>query len=209
MHDYKRVSCCDQLNNKLLISWFWLPCHWHRACKWFLTCMPCLHRDDLTCWSVSSRLLDAWHVRTSHVFLHSSLSWALPDAFFVCRCTAIRERWHVRWHVRGVLLLCVIVDDMIRACVVGRDACAIFPGCVICDYFRSLSGLRYQCRTYHLCWLRCDFYTRMLPQMTQVWSLQRIIISRHRHAIIIVIVTLHMIMLHAWLQARFVLWSAQ
>ena len=39
---------------------------------------------------------------------------------------------------------------------------------VMCDYFRSLSGLRYQCRAYHLCWLRCDFYTRTLPQMTQV-----------------------------------------
>ena len=39
---------------------------------------------------------------------------------------------------------------------------------VMCDYFRSLSGLRYQCRAYHLCWLRCDFDTRTLPQMTQV-----------------------------------------
>jgi len=50
----------------------------------------------------------------------------------------------------------VIFDDMItviRARVVARAAYAItlFPGCVICDYFRRLSGFRYQCRAYHLC----------------------------------------------------------
>ena len=123
--------------------------------------MPCLHRDAVTRWSVSARLFDAWHVCTSHVFLHSSLSWALPDAFFVCRCTAIRERWHVRWHVRGMLLLSVI-DRW------WHDTCLCCWSWCMCDYFRSLSGLRYQCRAYHLCWLRCDFDTRTLPQMTQV-----------------------------------------
>ena len=146
-----------------------------RAFVWCMTCLQIARvRTFLVVMGVTWRIFRLSMYRDS---------WALT-CLMTCarRAVTVRDRW---WY------------DNLRDRVVARDAYAIFPGCVFCDYFRSLSGFLYQCRAYHLRWLRLhwlrrDFDAHTLSHMTQVWSLRRIITSRHRHAIIIVIVTLHM-----------------
>ena len=105
----------------------------------FAWCMTCPHIARVLTFLVVMGV--TWRIFRLSMYRDS---WALTCAMTCARnAVTVRDRSLMTWYVLVLLI-------------------------VMCDYFRSLSGLRYQCRAYHLRWLRCDHDTRTLPQMTQV-----------------------------------------
>jgi len=128
-----------------------------RAFAW---CMTCLHIARVLTFLVVMGV--TWRIFRLSMYRDS---WALTCSTICARrAVTVRDRW---WY------------DNLRDRVVARDAYAIFLGCVFCDYFWSLSGFRYQCRAYHLCWLHGDFDTRTQPPMTQVTAVMTL--ATHYH----------------------------